>query len=80
MKSIFMQNSISDDAWNRIFDNGTLIYEEFIGKDNPEKAFYSRDGIAKYTYNGELIEKERATALTVFREIEKMSKQDEKEH
>ena len=69
-----MENSIRDDAWNRIYDNGTLIYEEFIGKNNPEKAFYSRDGVAKYTYNGNEIKLTRGTALTVFREIEKMPK------
>ena len=74
-----MKTTFREDTWNRIYDNGTLIYEEFI-KDNPEKAFYGRDGVAKFTFKGDKIETPRARALTVFREIEKMSKQEEQEH
>ena len=71
--------TIRDDAWNRIYDNGVMIKEEFI-KDNLEKAYYSRDGVAKFTYKEEKVDKHRAMALTVFREIEKMSKIEEQEH
>ena len=76
-----MQRSaiIRDDIVNRIYDHGRMIKHESI-KDNPEKAYYSRDGIAKFTFNGKKTDKPRAMALTVFREIEKISKQEEQEH
>ena len=79
MLNWYIEYSISYDIWNRIYDDGTLIYEEFI-KENPEKAFYSRDGVAKFTYNGNKMETYRARALTVFREIEKIPVQVEQDH